>query len=239
MHKVLSAVLFSVLALTAMANPEHIIKAKLNQMMPQLPIDSVSKTPVNNLYQVTSGANVLYVSNDAKIIIQGDMYDVQNAQQPVNLSDSIRQVATKGIIDKVDPSTMIIFPASPEKTKITVFTDIDCTYCRALHKEIKDLNAAGITVRYLAFPRTPKGTPSYNKAIYVWCAQDRATAYTQAINGKDPAVANCKHPVDDQHAIAESLGINVTPVIIMSNGKMIPGYLPAPQLIKTAMDNNE
>lgn len=237
MSKILTSFLLTALSVTAFAGPEENIKTKLNTMMPEMTIDSIQKTPVNNLYMVASGAQVLYVSADAKYIIQGDMYDVQNTAKPVNVSDNVRQVATKAIIDKVDPATMIIYPANPQKTMITVFTDIDCTYCRALHKEIKDLNAAGVTVRYLAFPRTAKGTPSYNKAIYVWCAEDRNTAYTQAANGKDPAVANCKHPVDEHHQIAEQVGVNVTPVIIMQNGKMIPGYLPAPQLIKVAMEN--
>jgi thiol:disulfide interchange protein DsbC len=237
MSKILSAFLLITFSLSTFAGAEKNISTKLNTMMPEFTIDSIEKTPVNNLYMVTSGAQVLYVSNDAKIIIQGDMYDVQNTDKPVNLSDNVRQVAVKGIIDKVDPATMIIYPAAKQKTLITVFTDIDCTYCRALQKEVKELNDAGITVRYMAFPRTPKGTPSYNKAIYVWCASDRNAAYSQAISGKDPAVASCKDPVDEHHKIAEEVGVNVTPVIIMQNGKMIPGYLPAKQLIKVALEN--
>jgi thiol:disulfide interchange protein DsbC len=237
MYKILSACLLVILSLTASANPEQIIKAKLNQMMPELSVDSIQKSPVNNLYLVTSGAQVLYMTADAKYLIQGDMYDVQNTAKPVNLSDSVREVHTKEILSKVDPATMIIYPAKPEKTVITVFTDIDCTYCRALHKEVKELNAAGITVRYLAFPRTPKGTASYNKAIHVWCASDRNAALDLAKTGKEPAVANCKHPVDAHHQVAKALGVNVTPVIIMQNGTMIPGYLPAKDLIKVAMEN--
>lgn len=238
MQKLITVFLLLTLSLSAAANPEQIIKAKLNQMMPELLIDSVEKTPVTNLYMVASGAQVLYVSQDAKFIIQGDMYNIQDSAKPVNMSDSVRKTAIKKIIDGVDPNTMIIYPAKDEKSVITVFTDIDCAYCRKLHQEVKDLNAGGITLRYLAFPRTPKGTPSYTKAIYVWCAQDRNTAYNEAIAGKEPAIANCKNPVDDHHKIAELVGVNVTPVIVLKNGQMIPGYLPADKLIKVAMENN-
>lgn len=237
MSKILSAFVLMAASVCAYAGAEQNITSKLNTMMPEFTIDNIEKTPVNNLYMVTSGAQVLYVSNDAKIVIQGDMYDVQNSKQPVNLSDNVRQVAVKNIMDKVDPSTMIIYPAKNEKTKITVFTDIDCTYCRALQKEVKELNEAGITVRYMAFPRTPKGTPSYNKAVYVWNAKDRNQAYTDAIGGKDPAVATGNTIVDDHHKVAEAIGVNVTPVIVMQNGKTIPGYLPAKQLIKVALEN--
>lgn len=239
MYKFLATCLFLMLSLSASANPEQIIKAKLNQMMPELTIDSVQKTPVPNLYLVSSGAQILYMTADAKYLIQGDMFDLQNTAKPVNLSDSIREVHTRDILSKVDPATLIIYPAKPEKTQITVFTDIDCTYCRALHKEIKELNAAGVSVRYLAFPRTPKGTPSYNKAIYTWCAADRNAAMDLAKSGKDPIVANCKHPVDAHHEVAKALGVNVTPVIILQNGKTIPGYLPAKDLIKLAMENTK
>lgn len=238
MHKLVSAFLLVALSLSAAAGPEQNIKSKLNTMMPELPIDNVEKSPVSNIYMVSSGAQVLYVTADAKYVIQGDMYDVQNTDKPVNISDNVRQIASKQIIDKVDPSTMIIYEAKPQKTYMTVFTDIDCGYCRALHKEVKELNAAGITVRYMAFPRTAKGTPSYNKAINVWNADDRKAAYEDAIAGKDPVVkAGENNPVDEHHKIAEALGVNVTPVLIMENGKTIPGYLPAKQLIKTALEN--
>jgi thiol:disulfide interchange protein DsbC len=237
MRKIFAFLLILTTSLSASANPEQIIKAKLNQMMPELAIDNIQKTPVQNLYAVSSGGQLLYVSQDAKYIIQGDMYDVQNTQKPVNISDTVRSIGVKKIIDGVDPATMIIYPAKNEKTKITVFTDIDCGYCRKLHQEVPALNEAGVTVRYLAFPRTQKGTPSYNKAIHVWSAADRNTAYNEAINGKDPAAVNGKNPVDEHHKIAELVGVNVTPVIILNNGLMIPGYLPAKDLIKAALEN--
>lgn len=236
MKKFLSVLLLTVFSISALANPEQIIKAKLNQMMPEMKIDKVEKTQVANLYAVTTGAQILYVTQDAKYLIQGDLYDIQDMAKPINLTDSARQVGTKKIIDAVDATTMIIYPANPEKSFITVFTDIDCGYCRKLHQEVPALNAAGITVRYIAFPRTPKGTPSYNKAIYAWCAKDRNAALTEAKKGKEPAVANCKHPVDEHHKIAQAVGVNVTPVIILKDGQMIPGYLPAQELIKAALE---
>ena len=48
---------------------------------------------------------------------------------------------------------MIVYKAPNEKHSITVFTDISCGYCRKLHRELNDLLDAGITVKYLAFPR--------------------------------------------------------------------------------------
>lgn len=207
------------------------IRAQLKTVIPDMPIDNISETPVPGIYMITTGPQVIYISADGKYLIQGDMYDIRTAQ-PVNLTEVSKESAVKKTIDAVNTDTMIIYPAKEQQTYITVLTDPDCTYCRALHKEVPQLNDAGITVRYIAFPRTPKGTPSYNKSIYIWCADDRNQAFTDAINDNPPASNNCKHPVDEHRQIVDALGVSVTPVIIFENGRQIPGYLPADKLIE-------
>jgi thiol:disulfide interchange protein DsbC len=213
------------------AQAEQNVRQQMGILMPGITIDSVQETPVPGLYQVASGTNVIYMTEDGNHIIQGDLYSVENGELS-NVTDVQRQTATKKIIDAVDPETMIIYPAENEKTYVTIITDIDCTYCRALHKEVPQLNAAGITVRYMAFPRTPPGTESYQKMISVWCNPDRNWALSDAKKGNTPTKLNCKHPIDDHVKIVRELGVNVTPVIIMKNGRMVPGYLPAQQLIE-------
>ena len=140
----------------ANAQAEQNIRTKMQQLMPDVAIESVSETPVPGLYQVARGTNVIYMTDDGHYIIQGDMYSTKNNELN-NLTDEHRQIITKEIVDGIDPTTFIIYPAENETAYITVVTDIDCTYCRALHKEVPELNKAGITVRYMAFPRTPPG----------------------------------------------------------------------------------
>lgn len=234
MLRKLSILVLSLFALAATANTaEANIRSKLKTLMPELPIDSISPTPVQGLYQIKSDANIIYITDDGKYIIQGDMYDVQKEENVVNLTEVNRQEGIKKLLDEIDTSTLITYPAKNETTYITVVTDIDCTYCRALHKEVTALNQAGITVRYLAFPRTPKGTSSYDKAISVWCADDRNAAYSSAIAGNEPEKKTCTtHPVDAHRLFVEKIGGNVTPIIILRNGRMIPGYLPSDKLIE-------
>ncbi len=221
----------SLFTISALADAEKNIRAQMNSLMPEVSIDSIEATPIPGLYQVASGSNVIYITADAKYVIQGDLYAIEN-NQLTNITDAQRQVATKKIIDNVDPATMIIYPAENEKTYVTVITDIDCTYCRALHKEVPQLNAAGITVRYMAFPRTPPGTESYDKMISVWCSPDKKWALSDAKKGNKPTPLKCDHPIDAHVEIVRELGLNVTPVIIFANGRVVPGYLPAQQLIE-------
>lgn len=221
---------FLTTAAFADAQAEQKIRKQMHELMPEVEIESVQETPVSGLYEIASGTNIIYMTEDGKYVIQGDMYAIENNSLH-NMTDQQRQAAVKKTIDAIDPTTFIIYPAENEKTYITVVTDIDCTYCRALHAEIPELNKAGITVRYMAFPRTPPGTASYDKMISVWCNPNRNWALSDAKKGNIPTPLNCNHPVDDHVEIVRNLGLSVTPVIIFANGRVLPGYLPANQLI--------
>lgn len=228
-----TALLIITLAACADSTAESVIATKAKSLMPNMPIDSVTPSQVPGLYAVASGGNVLYMTENGQYLIQGEIYDVQNKDQIVNLTTETRKTGIKRLVSSLKPSDLIIFQAPEEKTYITVFTDIDCGYCHALQKEVPELNAAGITVRYAAFPRTEKGTPSYDKAISVWCAKDRKAAYANAMAGGTITPMTCKNnPVDREKAMGEAMGITGTPAIVFKNGRLTPGYLPAKQMIE-------
>jgi thiol:disulfide interchange protein DsbC len=132
----------------------------------------------------------------------------------------------------------VVFGPKDAPYTITVFTDIDCGFCRRLHAEIGKYNASGIRVRYLFMPRAGKGSESYKKAVGVWCAKDRQRAMTDAKAGKDVPAQDCKNPVDEHLALAELLGINGTPALILPDGELLPGYVPADRL-KAAMEDRK
>jgi thiol:disulfide interchange protein DsbC len=131
---------------------------------------------------------------------------------------------------KIKNVEMIIF--SPDKTKhtITVFTDIDCPYCQKLHAEIEDYNKAGIEVRYLMFPRAGVDSPSYKKAISVWCANDSNKALTDAKQGKKVEAKTCENPIQSQMTVAQMVGVTGTPAIVLEDGEMLPGYRPVKEM---------
>jgi thiol:disulfide interchange protein DsbC len=129
---------------------------------------------------------------------------------------------------------MVIF--SPEKPRytITVFTDVDCAYCRKLHSEIAELNKLGIGVRYVFYPRTGPGTESWHKAEAVWCSANRNQALTQAKAGAtmDLTKLCADTPVAREYELGQAIGVRGTPAIVTEAGDLIEGYLPAPQLLQ-------
>ncbi|HAI95824.1 MAG: disulfide bond formation protein DsbC [Cycloclasticus sp.] len=224
----LSWLFITVFSTTALAD-EASVALGLSAVIPNISKDSVSKTPITGLYQVLVGARVIYASEDGRYIIQGEMVDLVNRK---NMTEQALNTTRQRELAKIDEKSMIIFPAKNEKHKITIFSDIDCGYCRKLHAQINDYTDAGITVRYLLFPRTGPETESYIKAVSVWCAEDRNQALTDAKLNNKVINKTCENPVDDHMALGQVFGVAGTPAIIADNGVMIPGFVPAKELIQ-------
>lgn len=218
----------------------EVVKASLKKLIKVDP-DSVKLTQVEGLYEVSYGSKIVYMTKDGNFLIEGDVYDVNKG---VNLTENVRQVGRKKVIDSIDQKHVITFAPKAKKTKhvITAFTDIDCGYCRKLHKEMKEYNDLGIEMRYVAFPRSGPKTESYYKAVAVWCAKDRNKAMTFAKGGAKldqlkalTQVADakeCQKAVDSQLLKAREIGITGTPTLFMENGQIIPGYVPAQRLMQ-------
>jgi len=222
---------FNVLA--AEPDPNAALKQALALALPGITPDQIKPSPMQGVSEVLVGPRLFYVSNDGKYLLTGGIIDL-------NTRKDIGEERRKGIrldaISKVGTDNMIIFPAEKERHTITVFTDLDCGYCRKLHKEIDQFNAEGITVRYLMFPRAGVGSPSYDKAVSVWCSDDRRAALTHAKNGDEIPPRKCTNPVKEQYELGGMLGVTGTPALILDNGELLPGYVPATRLAK-ALDN--
>lgn len=224
----LSWLFITVFSTTALAD-EASVALGLSAVIPNISKDNVSKTPITGLYQVLVGARVIYASEDGRYIIQGEMVDLVKRK---NMTEQALNMTRQRELAKIDEKSLIIFPAKNEKHKITIFSDIDCGYCRKLHAQINDYTDAGITVRYLLFPRTGPETESYIKAVSVWCAEDRNQALTDAKLNNKVVNKTCENPVDDHMALGQVFGVAGTPAIIADNGVMIPGFVPAKELIQ-------
>jgi thiol:disulfide interchange protein DsbC len=230
MKKVFVAVL-AMLALPVVAadNSESVqqLKGEMVKIFGSVP-DAVTEAPIKGIYEVSYGPKLYYVSLDGRYLFTGELYDLKNQ---TNLTENKRAGARLKILSGVDESSMIVYKAKgEEKHVITVFTDIDCGYCRKLHSGMAKMNELGITVRYMAYPRAGLNSPSYDKAVSVWCAKDRHKAMDQAKAGKPPEPATCDNPVKEQMALGQLVGVTGTPAIVLKDGTLMPGYLPPKQL---------
>jgi thiol:disulfide interchange protein DsbC len=219
------------------ADPDQAIRATLTKLQPDMPIEAIAESPMTGLYQVhLKGGRLLYASADGQFLMQGNLYQFKGGDA-VNLT---RQAESKGVakeINSIPTSEMVVFsPKEPAKAHITVFTDTDCGYCQKLHSEVPELNRRGIEVRYMAFPRQGLNSHGYNTMVSVWCAKDRQAAMNQAKSRQDLPAASCDNPVAKQYELGQMIGVNGTPAIVMGNGELIPGYQPAPELAKAALE---
>lgn len=204
-------------------------EAAIRQALKGLDIHSISPAPVAGLYEVVAGAHVVYMSADGRYMLQGELVDVKTRQ---SLTEPRRREVQRAAIDAVDEASMIVFQPKKVKHTVTVFTDIDCGYCRKLHNELDQYLDAGIKVRYMMYPRAGVGSDSYKKAVAVWCSDDRNAALTDAKAGKSIEMKTCENPIDDHMQLAALLGLRGTPFIVLEDGQTQPGYVPARQLSK-------
>lgn len=134
---------------------------------------------------------------------------------------------------------MIAYAPKAPKAVVTVFTDLDCGYCRKLHAEIPRLLELGIELRYLAYPRHGVGSASYRKMESVWCSKNRQSAMSKAMHGEAIPNTHCAHSLAAQFALAQQLGISGTPTLIFEDGTVWGGYLSAEKLAKEAIKHSQ
>ena len=204
------------------------IQAKLVEAFPSHVPDSIVKSPVQGLYEVAYGAQVIYVTEDGKHIIQGVLMDIEDGKK--DLTAIAQNKARKNYLSAVSGQEAISFGAEKPRHTVTVFTDIECGYCRKLHAEMDQYASYGIKINYLMFPRHGVTSVGYTKAVSVWCSNDRKDALTKAKNGESLEAENCENPVAEQFELGQKLGVNGTPAILTADGNLLPGYKPAKQL---------
>jgi thiol:disulfide interchange protein DsbC len=194
-------------------------------------LDDLRPSPIAGIYEFSQGADVSYLTADGKYFLDGSVYDMSTRE---NLTEQRRTKARVAMIDAVPESQMLIFsPKNPLYT-ITVFTDVDCQYCRKLHSEMAELNKLGVRVRYLFYPRSGPNTESWRKAEAVWCSADRNEALTRAKAGGalDLSKTCGPTPVAREYALGQSIGVRGTPAIVTESGDYINGYMAPHDLVE-------
>jgi thiol:disulfide interchange protein DsbC len=191
-------------------------------------VEDVKPSPIEGLYEVTSGAEVGYVSADGRYYVDGDVFEMNSKH---NLTEDKRKEGRLALLAGVKDEDAIIFaPKGQTLHTVTVFTDVDCVHCRRMHSEIGELNKLGIRVRYLSFPRGGPGSESWHKAEAVWCSADRKDALTRAKKGETLPAGKCATPVAAEYELGRQIGITGTPGIVTETGEFLAGYASAAYL---------
>ena len=204
------------------------VRAKVAAEFDEIRPEHVFPSPVEGWYTIRKGAIVAYISADGRYLLQGDVIDLVEQE---NLTEQQRNVARTEMMAGVADDEAIVFSPEHKRHRVTIFTDIDCGYCRRLHRQIDEYLAKGIEVRYLLYPRNGPTSPSWTKAQEVWCADDRNEALTRAKQDQDFETRRCDSGMVSEHyALGQDVGLRGTPAIVFEDGTLVSGYLPPDRL---------
>ncbi|SMF35498.1 Thiol:disulfide interchange protein DsbC [Alteromonadaceae bacterium Bs31] len=213
---------------------EAAIIKNLTNIREGMQIRSVKESAIPGVYEVMiMGQGIIYMDKNGEYFIDGKMLKL-DGKRIVNVTDDAMVDVRKDLMATIKKDDSIVFsPEGETKAYISVFTDVDCGYCRKLHQEVPALNALGIEVRYLAYPRAGVNSNSYNKIASAWCADNPQDALSK-LKGNPPSdipMNVCEgNPVAAQFELGQQAGVSGTPAIVLENGQLVPGYMPADRL---------
>ncbi len=226
-----STIIYGLLLTTSMvaqAQDEFsVVEERIRALAPNAQSIAISETPIEGILMVQVGGDIVYATADGKFLIQGRVVNLETHE---DLTEVAKSEVRRELMAGIDASKQITFAPENPAYDLTVFTDIDCGYCRKLHAQVKEYNDNGIAIHYMAFPRAGIGSNSYDKAVSVWCASDQQAALTLAKQGADPDPEHCENPIAEQYELGVALGVTGTPALLTKDGTLIPGYVPPEQL---------
>ena len=226
----------SVLAEDSAAELEQ-VRAKVAEVFEEIQPEHIHPSPVDGWFTIRKGAIVAYISGDGRYLLQGDLIDLDDE---INLSEMTRNEARIEMLAELPDDKAIIFSPKDPRFSVSVFTDIDCTYCRRFHSQINEYLAQGIEIRYFMYPRSGPGTSSWKKAEEVWCAADRNEALTLAKLDKKFETKSCDASILETHyALGQDIGLRGTPALVLQDGTLVSGYLPPLQLAEAVASVND
>ncbi len=213
------------------------VKHLIETNIPNIDISSIEKSKMPGVYEILSSGKILYVSEDGNYLISGKLFSIDKGIKDLTAEsmqrfDAINVPMRRNTISAVSEDDMIVFKADIEKHRVTVFTDVDCGYCRKLHKEMEHYNELGISVQYMGFPRAGLGSGSHKKLQTVWCAADQNAAMDKAKIDREFGTDTCEDPLAEHYKIVKAFGLTGTPAIILKSGQLIAGFLEADDLLE-------
>ena len=221
------------LARTRVTAASETATGHLRKRFPRLEIGETALTPVNGIVVVKVGGDYVYLTEDGRHAFVGSLVDLESG---ANLTEAGKARDRQATLADFPDADRVVYPAQgQERARLTVFTDTSCGYCRKLHQEVPTLQKAGVAVTYIPFPRSGPTGAAYETMRKVWCSPDRRKAMdiAKGVSSGDLGSGDCKEAdaVKAGYELGIRLGVNGTPAIVMPDGQLQPGYLPANRLI--------
>ena len=210
----------------------NFLQKRMTEIFPTIKYDKIKKTPIENIYEIHYGGEIVYITEDGRYIFEsGNLQKIEKEGKGyvfTNLTEGSATQGRKNLLDKIPDSKLFVYGDS-KKNYINVVTDIDCPYCRKFHKDIPVYIENNIKVRYLVFAIK---TSAKKKVVSAWCSPDRNRAFSLLKSEEKIKSINCENPINDHQEIISSIGVGSTPSIFLPDGSLILGYMSPEEIIK-------
>ena len=209
-----------------------LLKERINKILPEgVNVREITYSQERDIFIVDIGdIQPIYFLPNTEYIILGDIFSLKG-DKPESETEKDKGKLRLKILADLNQESFIKFKSNNEKAVLTVFTDVECTYCRKFHSEIDEYLANGVSINYLAFPRTGIDSSSYEKMVAAWCSNEKKESITNLKNDINIEMKSCENPVENHFEIGRRIGVTGTPAIITQTGLLLPGYIPANELI--------
>lgn len=199
------------------------LKRTIESRFPGTHVLNVQPSVIPGLYELFMGDQIVYTDVTGAHLVVGPMVDTQTHQ---NLTEA--RLNDFGRIDfKTLPFQRAIKVVKGNGSRqFAVFSDPDCPYCQALEKSLLSVN--DVTMYVFLFPIAQLHPQAPEKAHAIWCAKDRAAAWSQWMHEKKlPPAGTCSgDPVDELQQLGDRLHINSTPTLFFTDGRRVAGAIP-------------
>ena len=207
-----------------------------------LSIENIKQLDKTNNYMFKYKENgeyqtMTYLKDLNTLILSGEFFNLKDKSFTNRDFDA---TFNKNFLKSIKASDTIDNIAPNEKHSVFVFTDPTCGYCQKLNREMKDYTDAGITVKYLPFPRSGLTGFAHDALVNTLCSANPVEAlYIAETKGTLPNVKEgttpeqlqvCKDEVKASYELGQKLGVSGTPTIFLNDGTKLGGYIPAHQL---------
>src|SRR5690606_3544133 len=156
-------------------SPDERARNAIRKLNAQVRIEHIGAAPLAGFREVIVGGQTLYVSDDGRYMLQGSLYDMDAKR---DLSEASLAELRRDLLKTIPVKDRIVFAPKDPKYTVTVFTDVECGYCRKMHGEIAEYNTLAIAFEYVANPRMGLGSDDFRKVVAVRCSAARRKALT-------------------------------------------------------------
>lgn len=206
------------------------IEEKIKKIIPpNMKIQSIAESAMPGVKIIDLGQQTVFAYESGNYLLIGEAFDIENQ---TSLMDDVKNKKMKDLLSNINNNDMIMMGNVNSERYISVWTDVDCGYCRKLHFEtVPKLIEAGVKIKYILWPRSGTNNESFDKAVSVYCAEDQVAAMTDAKAGKDIPRNTCDNPVAQFYQKGLDAGVRGTPTIVLDNDTIIPGFVTADVLL--------